>query len=229
MDKRNKPTERSSKALKRLEAHLVSPNNEESFRGHVGHSSTEDSPADNNAGSARRSIRESEDRRRSRSPSRRSKSSSRERGDRSRSSRRSGRKNAREESRSRSCSRARSTRRKHSRRSHSTAKEPPAWAKELLCQQRQNADELKKLKSQVREKSNEGSLIAAKVVQHEFRYAGNKKQYDINQSVIQRMDCALASDDLDGVSIEISAGRSLLMERNKHLLLADKYGWDSHC
>ena len=71
MDKRNKPTERSSRALKRLEAHLVSPNNEESFRGHVGHiSSTEDSPADKNAGSARRSVGESEDRRRSRSPSR---------------------------------------------------------------------------------------------------------------------------------------------------------------
>jgi hypothetical protein len=75
MDKRNKPTERSSRALKRLEAHLVSPNNEESFRGHVGHiSSTEDSPADKNAGSARRSVGESEDRRRSRSPSRISKS-----------------------------------------------------------------------------------------------------------------------------------------------------------
>ena len=57
MDKRNKPTERSSRALKRLEAHLVSPNNEESFRGHVGHiSSTEDSPADKNAGSARRRL-----------------------------------------------------------------------------------------------------------------------------------------------------------------------------
>ena len=158
----------------------------------------------------------------------RSKSSGRERGNLSRSSRRSGRKNAGEESRSRSRSRARSTRRKHSRRSHSTSKEPPAWAKELLCQQRQNADELKKLKSQVTEKwSNKGSLTAAKVVEHEFRYAGNKKQYDINQSVIQRMDCALASDDLDGVSTEISAGRSLLRERNKHLLLADKYGWDT--
>jgi hypothetical protein len=31
--------------------------------------------------------------------------------------------------------------------------------------------------------SNKGSLTAAKVVEHEFRYAGNKKQYDINQSV----------------------------------------------
>ncbi|CAB4024729.1 Hypothetical predicted protein, partial [Paramuricea clavata] len=69
--------------------------------------------------------------------------------------------------------------------------EPPAWAKELFCQQRQNADELKKLKSQITKKSNEGSPTAAKD-------AGYKKQYDINQSVIQRMDCALASDDLDG-------------------------------
>ena len=90
MDKRDKPTKKASRALKRLEAHLISPNNEES-RGHVGHSSTENSPVDKNAGSAaRRSVRESEDRRRSRSPSRRSKSSGRERGDRSRSSRRSG-------------------------------------------------------------------------------------------------------------------------------------------
>ena len=228
MDKRRKPTERSSRALKRLEAHLISPNiNEESFRGHVGHSSTEDSPADKNVGSARRSVRESEDRRRSRGPSRRSKSSGREREDRSRSSCRSGRKNAREESRSRSRSRARSTRRKRSHRSHSTSREPPAWAKELLCQQRQNADDLKKLKSQVTGKPREGSSTTARAIEHEFRYAGNKKQYDVNQAVMQRMDRALALVDLDEVSKEISAGRSLLMERNKHLLLADKYGWDT--
>ena len=226
MDKRDKPTKKASRALKRLEAHLISPNNEES-RGHVGHSSTENSPAEQNDGSARRIVRESEDRRRSRSPSRRSRSSGRERGDRSRSSRRSGGKNAREESRSRSRSRARNTRKKRSHRSHSTSRETPAWAKELLCQQRQNADDLKKLKSQATGKPNEGSSTTARAVEHEFRYAGNKKQYDVNQSVMQRMDRALATGDLDEVSKEISAGKSLLMERNKHLLLADKYGWDT--
>jgi hypothetical protein len=67
----------------------------------------------------------------------------------------------------------------------------------------------------------------ARTIEHEVSYAGNKKQYDVNQVVMQRMDRALASDDLDEVSKEISAGRSLLMERNKHLLLADKYGWDT--
>ena len=231
MDKRRKPTERSSRALKRLGAHLISPNiNEESFRGHVGHSghvlNRRQPSRKKNFDIARRSVCEGEDRRRSRSPSRRSKSSGRERGDRRLI--RKIRINAREESRSRLRSRARSTRRKRSHRSHSTSREPPAWAKELLCQQRQNADDLKKLRSQVTGKPSEGSSTQQGPSSTRLATrAGNKKQYDVNQVVMQRMDRALVSDDLDEVSKEISAGRSLLMERNKHLLLADKYGWDT--
>jgi hypothetical protein len=57
--------ERSSRALKRFVAPSISPNNEEILSGHVSHSSTEDSPADKNVSSSRRSVCESEDRRRS--------------------------------------------------------------------------------------------------------------------------------------------------------------------
>jgi hypothetical protein len=50
---------------------------------------------------------------------------------------------------------------------------------------------LKKLKSQVAGKPSEDSSTTARAVEHEFRYAGNKKQYDVNQSGRQRMDRAL--------------------------------------
>lgn len=100
------------------------------------------------------------------------------------------------------------------------------WAKELLVQQQKNAEELRRLKTKVAEKSSQSPSTAPKV-DHEFRYAGNKKQYDTNQSVIKHLDHALAEDDPEEIAAQINAGKSLLMERNKHLLLADKYGWDT--
>ena len=110
------------------------------------------------------------------------------------------------------------------RRRRSSSEEPPLWARELLSQQKKNADELRRLKLKLVKTPSEGSSTASKVVDHEFRYAGNKKQYDFNQSVVQHLDLALDADDQDEASKQINAGKSLFLERSKHLLLADKYG-----
>ena len=110
--------------------------------------------------------------------------------------------------------------------------EPPAWAKELLSQQRQNAEELKRLKSDIAAKSKCSSTITAnaKVAEPEFRFEGNKTQYRLNKSVTDHLDRALATDDREEVRNELSEGKKLLTERNKHILLAEKFGWDTvHC
>ena len=102
------------------------------------------------------------------------------------------------------------------------------WAKELLLQQKIKCRQIATVKVESGEKNRVRVLRQLqKVIDHEFRYAGNKKQYDVNQSVIKYLDHALAAGDQDEASKQINAGKSLLMERNKHLLLADKYGWDT--
>ena len=118
--------------------------------------------------------------------------------------------------------------RRHSRsRSHSHSPSgPPEWAKELLKQQQENAAELKRL---------QGELSSAKSQKNqqphaadpEFRFAGNKKQYFLNRDVMDKIDEALEADDNEERTRKLTEGKELLVERNKHILLAEKYGWDT--
>ena len=240
MSEHQQAKEKRARALKCLDAHLLSPTSsgtqrektEDNRRARDRHNNSAE--VENPGRSERESERERGRQSVSRSVSRRSTSSTRERNVRRESSRRSqsGSRHSQRETRSRSSSSRRSrsgheSRRKHSRRRRSSSEEPPLWANELLSQQKKNAGELRRLKSKVAKTPSEGFSTASKVVDHEFRYAGNKKQYDFNQSVVQHLDLALDADDQDEASKQINAGKSLLLERSKHLLLADKYGWDT--
>ena len=232
MEKQTKSKETSSRALKRLEAHLKSPGSSGNRLDKTASNSHGNGPHSRSVEGniSRSSDREIQNRNDVVEP-RRSVSSGREKRKRSHSSPGSASKSSLRESRSPSRStgrrRSRNSRGKSSRRSRSSSEEPPAWARELLSQQQRNADELKTLRSQVAAKSNESTLTGTKVAEHEFRYAGNKKQYELNRSVIKNMDRALVSDDRNEAARDINQGKSLLLERNKHLLLADKYGWDT--
>ena len=74
------------------------------------------------------------------------------------------------------------------------------------------------------------STTTAKVVEPEFRFEGNKKQYHLKRMVVEHMDRALASDNPEEIERVIAIGKKVLRERNKHILLAEKYGWDAvHC
>ena len=103
--------------------------------------------------------------------------------------------------------------------------EPPSWAKELLQQQKQYSKELKKLKNE---------LDDAKLQKHgklsnpepEFRFEGNKKQYKLNRDVLDKIDRAKNTSDDESRTELLEEGEQPLLERNKHICLADKYGWD---
>ena len=122
-----------------------------------------------------------------------------------------------------------SGRRNKSHGSHSRSSspaQPPEWAKQLLEQQQLNAAELKRLQNEL---ASSSSKVAKK--QHapdpEFHFEGNKKQYELNQDVMEKIEEALKSVNADGWSAKLNEGRDLLLERNKHILLAEKYGWDT--
>ncbi|CAB3994684.1 Hypothetical predicted protein [Paramuricea clavata] len=74
------------------------------------------------------------------------------------------------------------------------------------------------------------STAVPKVAELEFRYQGNKKQYEPNKNVLEHVDQILASHDMGEISAELSHGKRILEEQNKHILLEEKYGWDTvHC
>ena len=94
-------------------------------------------------------------------------------------------------------------------------------AKEILEQQRQNKEELQRLKSWLADKSAGQSLSIefnkGSSTHPEFSFEGNKQQQEINYSVIGHFDCVLdSSNDQGEIQCEISKSNKLLMQRNKH-------------
>ncbi|CAB4037652.1 Integrase recombinase xerD-like, partial [Paramuricea clavata] len=133
----------------------------------------------------------------------------------------------------RGSSRRHSSRSKDSvERARSKSEEPPVWAKEILENQQKTAQDLLRLKTEISTAKLKvsNSTAVPKVAEPEFRYQGNKKQYELNKNVLAHVDRALTSHDMGEISVELSQGKRILEERNKHILLAEKYGWDTvHC
>ena len=120
-----------------------------------------------------------------------------------------------------------SSRSSHARSSPLRASsEPPDWAKKHLKQQQANATELKRLQSEMASSKSQGAQ-KPRAADPEFRFAGNKKQYQLNKEVLEKIDEALAMDDGEDRTKKLTEGKNLLLERNKHILLAEKYGWDT--
>ena len=113
-------------------------------------------------------------------------------------------------------------------RSRSHSKEPPQWAKELLKNQQENVKELKRLQSEIeRGRSANISKSTGRGAVPSFRYIGNKTQYELNNKVVDKIEAALSSNDNEERVSALNEGKSLLSERNKHILLAEKFGWDA--
>ena len=64
-------------------------------------------------------------------------------------------------------------------------------------------------------------------IQQIQQIAGNKKQYQLNKEVLEKIDEELAMSDGEDRTKKLTEGKDLLVERNKHILLAEKYGWDT--
>ena len=191
MSKNRDSSQRSARALKRLEAHNECPKDIVESEESDGNQNQprEDSSHRRSGSRSRHRSMEVEERSRSRSQA-----SSRHEHSKSR---------RRKDSHSRSYERSRHERsRSQHFRSSSRQSEPPAWAREILEQQRQNTEELRRLKSGLAEKSMSQSASnafnQASSTQPEFRFEGNKQQHEVNRSVIGYLDRALDSKDQGG-------------------------------
>ena len=119
------------------------------------------------------------------------------------------------------------TRSSHARSSplHASS-EPPDWVKELLKQQQANATELKRLQNKMASSKSQ-SAQKPHAADPEFSFAGNKKHYQLNKEVLEKIDEALATDDAEDRTKKLTECKDLFVERNKHILLAEKYSWDT--
>ena len=61
----------------------------------------------------------------------------------------------------------------------------------------------------------------------EFKFKRNKIQYDLNKSVLEKIETALDISDDEERGAALNEGKELLVQRNKHIKLAEKYGWET--
>ena len=66
----------------------------------------------------------------------------------------------------------------------------------------------------------------ARVPEPSFKYLENKTQYDLNNSLVEKIEMAIATDDNKARTAALNEGKNLLSERNKHIMLAEKFSWD---
>ena len=112
------------------------------------------------------------------------------------------------------------------REQEQTTQEPPSWAKELLEQQKQYSTELKKIKKDL-EAAKRSKQEKPTEAEPEFKFEGNKKQYKLNRNVLDKIGSAMTTSDEEERNNLLQEVEALLVERNKHICLTDKYGWDT--
>ena len=92
----------------------------------------------------------------------------------------------------------------------------PQIGPELLLQQKENGKELKRLKAELASKPNKAEK------QPEFKFKGNKKQYQLNK-VCEKIKAVRDAGDDDIRNKLLEEGEQLLIEHNKHICIAEKY------
>ena len=95
--------------------------------------------------------------------------------------------------------------------------QPPEWAKQLLEQQKANKAELKRINGELASSKAPKTATTQRAPQPEFRFAGNKKQYELNRDVAEKIDEALEATDSDERTSKLQEGKDKLLERNKHI------------
>jgi len=106
-----------------------------------------------------------------------------------------------------------------------SSNDPPEWAKEMLLQQKEYGKELKRLKAEFVSKPNKAGKHED--TEPKFKFECNKKQHQLNKKVLEKIKAAkdVGDDDLRKELLE--EGEQLLIGRNKHICIVEKYSWDT--
>lgn len=125
-------------------------------------------------------------------------------------------------------SRGHSSREDSRHRSRSNDEErAPRWAQQLLDAQRESDKRLKTLEKEVKATNKQSGRKREHSPVAEFKFKRNRVQYDLNKSVLNKIEAALDVSDDEERRGALDEGRELLIERNKHIKLAEKYGWET--
>ena len=63
--------------------------------------------------------------------------------------------------------------------------------------------------------------------QPEFKYKRNKIQYELNEKVLDKLEVVASASNERARNDALEEGKKILKERNKHILLAKKYGCEA--
>ena len=107
------------------------------------------------------------------------------------------------------------------------AEHTPAWAKKLLEAHNKNEERLQRLEKELKSRPRNDKPGRAKSPPPEFKYKRNKVQYELNAKVLEKLEEAADASDEKERNETLDEGKKLLLERNKHIMLAEKYGWEA--
>ena len=102
----------------------------------------------------------------------------------------------------------------------------PAWAKKLLEAHNKSEEQLQHLKTELKSRPCSDKPGQAKSPPPEFKYKRNKVQYELNTKVPEKLEEAADASNEKEHNEVLDEGKKLLLERNKHIILAKKYGWE---
>ena len=62
---------------------------------------------------------------------------------------------------------------------------------------------------------------------HKFNKAIYEEQYSLNSEIYKKLEEASVTEDFEEINSILKEGMDLLSQRNKVLILSDKYGWET--
>jgi hypothetical protein len=113
-------------------------------------------------------------------------------------------------------------------RAQEEREDAPGWAKELLAFNKATDRRLKSLEDEVKATSKRvNGRKRERSPVPEFKYKRNRTQYEFNRKVLDKIETALEASDEEGRDQALNEGKDIICERNKHIRLAEKFGWET--
>ena len=83
------------------------------------------------------------------------------------------------------------------------------------------------MENEVKKKNETYSRPSGKLESFKFEKKVYSEQYEFNQKVAEQLKAALYTNDPYSRETQLNEGIALINKRNKKLMLADRYGWDT--
>ena len=104
----------------------------------------------------------------------------------------------------------------------------PPWAKSLLEAQERSRLRLEKLESEIRKSERKReSQDGFQKHKHKFSRSIYEEQYDLNMQIYNKLEQATITEAGEERNTLLNEGMELISQRNKVLVLTDKYGWET--